>query len=168
MIVGFVGGYEVGKTTAAKALVEECQIAGRKACRIDFGDFIRGELEEMGYPANELWAAKKKDWVRFLLKGHGEFRRYEDPNYWLDKWERAVMHYEQRGYDIMCSDVRQLNEFNLFKDLGGYVIWLGDFCSDYNLDIIYKYCDEYCSKWPTVDVQMFKRLSEGQGQGSLI
>lgn len=110
--------------------------------RVNFADALRREVTEAitayGDVEGMIHEMKMPDWVTLdpnpdmsdPLLPHGkhpkilqwwgtEFRRCEDPDYWVKKWQQQV-----RGFSgiIVTGDVRFLNEARAIKASQGYLI----------------------------------------------
>ena len=60
--------------------------------------------------------------VRTLLQWWGtEYRRVQDPDYWVKAWEKDVRQYDLNDTAIVVDDIRFPNELQSVRSLGGYV-----------------------------------------------
>jgi hypothetical protein len=67
------------------------------------------------------WVDDNKAWLRDLLRWWGtEYRRAQNPYYWLDRFEVSVSRHLGQGHHVVVDDCRFDNEINLITDLGGY------------------------------------------------
>jgi hypothetical protein len=137
-IIGLVGFKHSGKSTAATHLEQKYGFV-----RHNFKDALIEELKEK-FP--DLLREIKQQWVnemirsgatfdvynydlfewkpplmRALMQNYGtEVRRKDDPDYWVKEWGKKSF----SGHNIVCDDVRFLNEAQAVRDLGGIIIRL--------------------------------------------
>lgn len=140
-LIGFCGAAGAGKDTASffLELLGYQKIAFADALKIEAYDMITKPTEEYRYrvfqeldislpgflePAStdfekiKIINENKVQW-RKLLQWHGtEYRRAENPNYWIDQVRRKIV----TGRWVV-SDVRFQNEIALIRELQGQV-WL--------------------------------------------
>lgn len=95
--------------------------------RVALADGVRFEIEEsLGfkrYDIKPLWEKPYSPEVRWLLQQWGtEFRRSQDPNYWVEKAVKEI-HWAWDKVDlVVITDVRFENEADMIRDLGGLVV----------------------------------------------
>lgn len=131
-VVGLTGYAGSGKDYVYGEL---CESVG--AVRVAFADGVRLEVEEVlawgTRPVAQRWdevrlpAVWKKPYpveVRRLLQWWGtEFRRAEDPDYWVKKGVDRIEGLWEIGCGIVVvTDVRFANEAQAIRDLGGIVL----------------------------------------------
>lgn len=123
MIIGLSGKRGTGKTTAADYLVKKY-----KAVKLSFADDLRALAKQI-FPFSDLdfssvgrkenpW--KHYDWSPREFAIHlGEFCRYHDRNYWLD---RAMAKAKDDKTLYVFDDTRFQNEAKAIKDKGGKIV----------------------------------------------
>lgn len=139
MVIGLAGYIGVGKSTAAKKLCEHIiQVSDKPACTWGFGAELRSEIidfiEEpssfcihqneypkdvevlhglltlLQIPSMIHYKPTQND-IRKLLQWWGtEFRRNQDPNYWVKRWSNR-MYETELSTSIVVDDVRFKNEY---------------------------------------------------------
>lgn len=130
MLIGFTGKAQSGKSTACMMVQSRLPYVRR----INFKDGLIEEMKEkfkdtlqemlFMYPEectniDQLFHLKPQP-MRQLMQNFGtDIRRAEDPEYWIKKWERAVLGSEG---NIVTDDVRFLNEAEAIRRAGGIVI----------------------------------------------
>ena len=126
----FSEGYGSGKDSIATTLAFEFDYIIYGFSEV-MKDTIYYELTRMRFPTLNMWLeyceAHKYDqpdnegfWVRRLLQGYGQFKRYKTPNFWVDKWEEEL---SNREYEkVVVPSVRFPNEALRIKDLGGLLV----------------------------------------------
>lgn len=61
--------------------------------------------------------------ARSILQWWGtEYRRAQDPDYWVKAWAREAMKWQGKGKTILVDDVRFPNELAKIRSLGGMVV----------------------------------------------
>ena len=192
-LIGISGKMGTGKTTLAKMLLE--RLPGRLK-RVAFADLLKQEVsEKYGIPLEWCYSEEGKSktvdngtweqWtVRELLQWYGtEFRRAEDPDYWV----KAMLHELDmleihNGYDgVIIDDVRFPNEADLVKNNDGYLIRIApyvgwdkpsDHASETALDSYTGWsailCPEYCGLSLVADwvVDGYVKLNEPMRRAS--
>jgi len=126
-IVGFTGYKGSGKDTAAAFLREIAQEQGMTTDRRGFADALKDELASRICNVNyarvraEMDDPTKKERYRLGLQWWGsEFRRTDDPDYWIKKMRTWL---EQCTADlVVIPDVRFENEAALIRELGGIIV----------------------------------------------
>ena len=142
-LIGLSGMAGSGKDTVCEHLVKTYS----NTKRIALGDMLRQELmDTYGIPYEKMYERTKDHelspvkwwsygeticsrygkWVgescfmtyRELMQIHGtDYRRNQDPNYWLNKW-KAVVNREPPDTCIVCPDIRFNNELNVIMESG--------------------------------------------------
>jgi len=120
-IIGLVGFKQVGKSTAAKYIEKKYGFT-----RINFKDALVQEIKD-NFPdlLRELSQAYHMDVdklfqnkpiaMRALMQNYGtDVRRKDDDSYWVEKWMYSVLTSDNKN--IVCDDVRFLNENGILKD----------------------------------------------------
>ena len=123
MIIGLAGYAQVGKDTAAKALID------RGFTRFAFGDILKREVNDMLYAVgitdNVYNEEKKKFWRDFLVFW-GAKRRAISKDYLITQIDQDINlrndNLVNRG--VVITDVRYLNEVKWIQERGGKVIWI--------------------------------------------
>ena len=131
-----------GKTTISKAL-----IAGRNGRRLSFADGLRVEVakginfaNEVRYMGGlfefgaylsiieEMQAPETKEQYRSLLQAWGEFRRDQNPQYWINDFAQRLRSIETLVVpQIICvDDCRYSNEYEFLKERGFTFVLLED------------------------------------------
>jgi hypothetical protein len=146
-IIGFAGRKRSGKNTAAQTLVDHYQGLIQFE-PLAFGSFVKGEIYAhcttvrtlpSYWPADirailqryfelpqeqimESLVSKPTDPdARRLLQWWGtEYRRKEDPAYWIKMAARSIA----PGKTILATDVRFLNEYQFLRALNGAVFYI--------------------------------------------
>ena len=123
MLIGISGRRGTGKTTAANYLLRK---HGFK--RVSFADELKRLAKTlMPFTDNDLSVIAKKeakfktyDWSpREFMIHFGEFMRFHDPNYWLDRGMSLVTDTTQ---SFVFDDVRYKNEAEAVKAAGGVLL----------------------------------------------
>lgn len=134
MIVGIAGLMGVGKSTVgdilaarhgfqivsmADALRRECRnLIRNQSYPLDCPDDIKQILSQASI--GDIDAKPTSPAVRRLLQWYGsEYRRQQNPNYWVQQVEPVLNH----GLDIAIPDIRFRNEMEMVHWHGGQV-WL--------------------------------------------
>ena len=130
MLIGFTGLAQSGKSTACNYILEKYPTF----VKVGFKDAIVGEmrenfsllLEHMAdiylMSVDELFT-KKPPLMRKLMQCYGtEVRRGDDPEYWIKLWMEGVSNCKDNGQDVVCDDVRFLNEAAAILGMGGYLV----------------------------------------------
>ena len=118
MIVGvaFSGRAASGKSTLARALVDELASHGRGATILSFADEIKREVYE-------LYGIRKSDeGGRAALIRHGERRRLEDPLYWPRRMAPALVEVLERREVPIVDDLRFRVEASWLGHRGFYLV----------------------------------------------
>lgn len=141
--VGISGHIGCGKTTLAKNLVKGAMDNGGTAASFSLGSALKLEAAEVfgigSYQAtiNEskklpieaicntagvcyakaLLGLDRKDTYRKLLQEYAQYRRKENPNYWVKAADIAIRNIINKNCEIIViDDVRQPNEFHWIKE----------------------------------------------------
>jgi hypothetical protein len=120
--IGLTGKMGAGKDHTFKAL----QAIEPRAYRISFADQLRFEVEEFlnqGEPLDVLWSKPYSEPVRRLLQWWGtDFRRAENPNYWVEKAEQQAHWADMDGKLPVFTDARFPNEADMIVRNGGIIV----------------------------------------------
>lgn len=124
-LVGLAGKMGAGKDFVFKRLSD----LGYRVVRESFADGLRYEIEDtigegMHLPA--LWHKPYTPEVRRLMQWWGtDFRRKEDPNYWLWKLDTRLEAYADENLLVCVTDIRFPNEAEIIKQRGGIIasVW---------------------------------------------
>lgn len=122
-IIGIAGKAGNGKDCVYKA-IHNLTYKSFEVKRIAFADGVKKEVADAcAITMQDIEDNKER--FRPLLQWWGtDFRRYEQPNYWLDIW-RSKMAWIKSSLAkslIVVPDVRFLNEVEAIKAAGG-VVW---------------------------------------------
>ena len=121
MLIGLAGYAQVGKDTAAEALIEQ------GFTRFAFADTLKREVNDMlravGFNVNFNEIEDKRFW-RDLLVFWGAKRRAISKDYWITQLEQDIHLRELVEHDIVITDVRYMNEVEWVQEQGGKVIWI--------------------------------------------
>lgn len=87
-------------------------------------DEIQLSLSSSAVYLDRLWEKPTPDVVRSLLQWWGtDFRRAQDPNYWVNWGMRSAEAFAGRGIQgVVFTDTRFANEAQAVKEAGGIVI----------------------------------------------
>ena len=139
MLIGFTGLAQSGKSTACNYILEKYPTF----VKVGFKDAIVEEMRENFAPLLEHMAdiylttiddlfTKKPPLMRKLMQCYGtEVRRGDDPEYWINQWKESIK--DKTGWlalldnlgfipDVLCDDVRFLNEATAISEMGGYLV----------------------------------------------
>lgn len=131
MLIGLMGRKRAGKDTFAAALVNDFQFT-----KLAFADVMKSALLEFdpvvtlhGLTVSDYvdqlgWeVAKERPGVRRALQDFGSaVRNNVGANVWVDPVRREVTRLQDRGRDVVVSDVRYLNEAHMIRDMGGVLV----------------------------------------------
>jgi hypothetical protein len=132
MIIGLVGFKQSGKSTAATHLeknygfvrlnFKDGLIAEMKQ---NFPDVLRQLAAEENMTIDELFATKPPV-MRALMMNYGtEVVRKQNPDHWVLQWKLTMIDLVLDGKrNIVCDDVRFLNEARAIKSANGVIIRL--------------------------------------------
>ncbi len=128
-IIAFTGKKGTGKSTACKYLESKYG-----AVRVNFKDALIAELKQYyslvldelsivyGMSVDELFDVKPPA-VRKLMQSHGQMRRQENPEYWVQQWADKINELYAQGIDLFTTDdCRHLNESYKVNSMGGIII----------------------------------------------
>lgn len=110
-----------------------------RTARMAFADGVRHEIEDVLSPGTRaiseqaewegkqlpaIWKKPYPDEIRRLLQWWGtDYRRAEDPDYWVKKGVERLRDYEGIGIELaIVTDVRFENEAKAIRALGGIVV----------------------------------------------
>lgn len=113
-VVGFAisGKAGSGKSTLGAKLQDRLAQAGYSSCLTAFGTELKREVKE-------LYGLEKSDpGFRAACITHGEGKRREDPNYWIQQCEEIVRGSRAQALVCIIDDVRFAREFDWARGLG--------------------------------------------------
>lgn len=124
MIVGISGKRGTGKTTAAQWMVKNHKFKQVSFAK-DLKDIAKSLFpfteNDLTIPAKKEGLYKGHDWTpRDFLIHLGEFMRFHEPNYWLDRAMTNCKDQVKNNY--VFDDVRYKNEAEAIKKLGGVIL----------------------------------------------
>lgn len=113
MIIGICGFKGSGKSEVAKYLQEEYGFVRHNfkdallsEVKKNFPDLLEEIYKVYNYTQSEDLFTIKPPLIRALLQNYGtELRRGENPNHWVDQWQKTL----PKG-NVVTDDVRFLNE----------------------------------------------------------
>lgn len=113
LYIGLVGGMGSGKDTVFKLIKKHYN----EAVRVAFGDAVKEEVSvATGVSVAQIEAEKER--FRTLLQAWAtEFRRHDDPDYWVRIGIKKAT--EVNARTVIFTDVRFLNEAEAIRNLGG-------------------------------------------------
>lgn len=127
LIIGFTGYAHSGKDLAYR-IIKDSIIEG--SMRIAFADELKKEAnqifdflghDEIAFTENSV----EKEKIRPFLVGLGEYMRFRDKDYWINKIIPKLVYYE--SWDCPCvvfTDIRYFNEAKFVTDRGGYIVYI--------------------------------------------
>lgn len=120
MIVGIAGRAGAGKSYLADQLIQ----ADERFVHLSFGATLREEIAEvMGGECPNLWVKPTSPEVRWILQQYGtNFRRDQDPDYWVKKSSEKALSLQERGKIPVYADVRFPNEAHMIQSSGGVLV----------------------------------------------
>lgn len=120
MIVGISGKMAAGKDHLLVQLSERIP----DAVRVSFAFELRREIQEaLEAPLPVLFKKPYSEPVRRLLQWWGtDFRRAQDPDYWVKKAEVTAIQHLEDGLIPVFTDVRFPNEAKLIRDRQGILV----------------------------------------------
>lgn len=129
-VIGLTGKMATGKDT----FFEQAKASGYHTMRLSFADAVREEVEHYIADGMFLPAIRTKpysDEARALLQWWGtDFRRAQDPEYWLKVIRNALNVIKARDEAmgtstlVFITDVRFPNEADIVKEFGGTIVRL--------------------------------------------
>ena len=117
--IGLTGKMGAGKDFTFSTLKEMTD----DVVRVGFADALKAEVTKFLQPADPgfFWQKPYSDPVRRLLQWWGtDFRRTEDPDYWVNMTERYARKQEPRI--PVFTDVRFPNEADMIRRNGGFIV----------------------------------------------
>jgi hypothetical protein len=147
MILGLTGYAGSGKDYTYLLLERLYRENGRSILRKSFADSVRAEVAQAvvdaigipmgrlyGYLAPEVlktWAKPYTEAQRWILQAYGtEYRRAQDPEYWVKKTLTEAVHAEMDVELVVITDVRFENEAEAIRTAGGFVAQVMAYESD--------------------------------------
>jgi len=113
-VIGLVGRAGSGKDTVYEAL--KAALDDKTVVRVAFGDEVKREVADRHELSVETIDANK-DKFRNLLQEWGlEYRRVNDPAYWIKKIKPQMDMFHKLADVIVITDVRFMNEADYVKD----------------------------------------------------
>ena len=125
-VIGLVGRAGSGKDTVYEAL--KAALDDKTVVRVAFGDEVKREVADRHELSVETIDANK-DKFRTLLQEWGlEYRRVNDPDYWIKKIKPQMDMFHELADVIVVTDIRFINEAAYVKDIckGSLVKVLGN------------------------------------------
>ena len=116
MNIAFAGLSGAGKSAAADYVDVHYGIS-----RVAFGDYVREEIIEKGFPRELVYHKPTAPHIRIALQEHGAGKRAEDENYWVDKF---ILDHVNNDGDVSVDDMRYSNEAEALRDMGFYLVWV--------------------------------------------
>lgn len=121
-LIGFSGGYGVGKSTAIECLKEIAQqvrLVKFAQPLYDMQGFIYERIARAYVPGPDFIKDRK------LLQWLGtDWGRNIDENLWVNIWKEEARRHLGHGAFIVCDDVRFDNEAETVRAMGGLVVKL--------------------------------------------
>jgi hypothetical protein len=109
-LIAFVGFKQSGKTTASQYLQEK-----HGYIRHNFKDALVREIKQ-NFP--DLLEVLERQWKNEMVRSGGtEVRRKDNPDYWVNEWNRMF----PLGH-VVTDDVRFVNEAQKVRERGGIII----------------------------------------------
>lgn len=121
MIIGFNGSMGVGKSTAIKVIQDNLHL---KTVVLKFAQPLY-DMQEMIYRRINSVYERPENFVkdRKLLQWLGtDWGREISETLWVDLWMQQVAVHLNKGFIVLCDDVRYDNEAELIKKLKGSII----------------------------------------------
>ena len=134
MIIGLVGKKRVGKDTVADYL---CNKYG--FIKYGFADPIKqiGQLmfdfspdEELKEVVDKRWGISPREFYQKFGTEYGQyilpnqfpqiFKNIDSKSFWVKRFQ--IWYEKNKDKKIVITDIRFLHEFNIIKDMGGYII----------------------------------------------
>ncbi len=121
-MIGICGRAGSGKSF----LAQELRDLEPKVVKVSFAAQLRHEIEtQLGVEpgATKLWDKPTSPALRFILQQYGtNYRRAQDPDYWVKKGMAVANMYDQEGRLVVFHDVRFPNEAYAIKNAGGLIV----------------------------------------------
>lgn len=122
MIIGLAGKMGSGKSTAVETLQfylkDQVKLVKLAQPLYDIQEFAYRRIQQAYQRPSDF--VKDRKLLQFL---GGEWGRDSlDKNLWLNLWKYDAVALENRGFLVVCDDVRYDNEAEMIKDLGGIII----------------------------------------------
>lgn len=115
IVIGLAGRMWSGKTTTAKAIVEQLSQEGRTAVILSLAAPLK-DLARTYFG----WNGQKDERGRRLLQRLGtDVGREWDPDFWVNKWRDMARQQLRVGISVVCDDMRFANEAAAVVELGG-------------------------------------------------
>lgn len=112
VVIGLAGKMRTGKDTIARLMSKPRRGMFARAA---YGDELKRDYhEEHGY------SDEGKD--RKGYQEHGQKKRAENPRVWIEMLEPKLQQLRALGHNIVITDVRQPNEVEHIRSMGGYLI----------------------------------------------
>lgn len=126
LLVGFTGYAGAGKDFVADLIADELEVHhGVWAEKIPWAEGVREEIQQAlgGGFLPVLWEKPtEKTMIRPLLQWWGtDFRRAQDPDYWV-KWGIRRVETDNLGEVVFFPDTRFPNEAKAILDRGGFIV----------------------------------------------
>ena len=123
MLIGLSGKRGVGKTLGASYLVNEhgfTKLSLADDLKVIAKILFPFSDNDLRIPSKKEAKFKEYDWTpRDFMIHLGEFMRFHDANYWLNKTTKRC---EDTKIDYVIDDIRFKNEAQAIKDRGGKII----------------------------------------------
>ncbi len=126
MKLGFMGAAGSGKTTMARALAKDngFVLAFADALRFEIVDMINKIDQKNFITLNDLRNPATKGRFRLLMQAWGDYRRWDNPNYWNDHMVKRLANMGDNN--VFVDDIRYKNEYELLVGLGFQIVRLED------------------------------------------
>jgi dephospho-CoA kinase len=113
VVIGLAGKMRTGKDTIARLM---SQVKRGSFHRAAYGDELKSDYHEKhGFPTDGK--------ARKGYQDHGQAERKKDPLVWVKKLDSTlVILRELMGQNVVITDVRQPNEVEHIRKMGGYII----------------------------------------------
>lgn len=149
LLLGLSGKQKAGKTTAANYITQKyggkviafadslkaeiydlnairgsdmlafLAYAKTKGVTIDFDDFQRANMNNPRREDKVAWINRFKDQFRTVMQIYGDYRRSQDPNYFINRTSRAIEAAITAGeYVVLVDDVRYYTEVKALESVG--------------------------------------------------
>lgn len=113
IVIGLTGKMRSGKDTVKELLENK-----KRGCFYSaaYGDQLKKQYAEITGQS----LSGKKD--RKGLQTYGQAERAKNPTVWIDAIQKRIQPYLDNGFNVVITDVRQANEVQHIRSLGGYVV----------------------------------------------